>query len=164
MTRFALVGVFFVNFAGTLGAHGNLGAKIFAGIFCVQSIVIFGLSLWRGMGGTAVLDWVCLGVALAAIIAWGLSNDPIVGVWAGILGDFAAYVPAFIKTWRHPKTESPWFYLTSSLSAFLALVAYPLAAASAFQIYIVLCGLTMTAFIYRRRLIWLITVPAASKQ
>ncbi|HEY1835244.1 MAG TPA: hypothetical protein VGG13_00275 [Candidatus Saccharimonadales bacterium] len=85
MTRFALMVVLSVNFASIVAAHGNNGAKILTGIFCVQAIVIFGLSLWRGMGGTAVLDWTCLGVAVAGTIVWQLSRDPIVGVWRAFL-------------------------------------------------------------------------------
>ncbi|HEY1835245.1 MAG TPA: hypothetical protein VGG13_00280 [Candidatus Saccharimonadales bacterium] len=68
-----------------------------------------------------------------------------------------------MKTWKHTKTESPWFYLTSALSALLALAAYPLAAVSAFQIYIVLCGLTMTAFIYRHELADFALAKAANR-
>ncbi|HEV2402767.1 MAG TPA: hypothetical protein VGS08_01060 [Candidatus Saccharimonadales bacterium] len=149
MTRFALMIVLAVTFVGAVAAHGNPGALLLTSIFCLQGIVIFGLSLWRGIGGRARLDWACLMIALLGITAWALTSNPIIGVWGGIVGDFAAYVPAFVKTWRQPRSESPWFYLTSAGAAFLTLITYPVSAVSVFQLYIIGCGLSMTVFIYR---------------
>jgi hypothetical protein len=152
-TRFVLMAVLSLNLVSVLAAHGNIGAKLFASILCLQAIVIFGLSIWRGMGGTSRLDWLCLCLAAVGLAAWHATNDPVLGVWFSLFGDLVAYIPAFVKTWLHPSTESPWFYLTSSLSALLTLLAYPLGGVSAFQIYIVLCGLVMTFFIYHRQVL-----------
>jgi hypothetical protein len=108
------------------------------------------MSLWRGMGGAAVADWVCFVIAALGIAGWKVTGDPIVGVWFSILADLSAYFPAFIKTWNHPHTESPWYYALSGLAAFFSLIAYRIEAASIFQIYITLCCIVMVVLIYRK--------------
>jgi len=153
MTRFILAFVLTLNFISILASKGNLGAEVFAGVNCLQGLVIFGLSLWRGMGGKSIFDWACLGIAMIGIIGWKLSGDPIIGVWFSVFADIVAYLPAFVKTYHHPKTESPWYYLFAGLSALSSLVAYKLEAVSIFQIYIILCCGIMICLIYRTSLL-----------
>lgn len=152
MTRFILFFVLTLNFISILAAQGNTGAKLFAGITFVQGVAIFLLSLWRGMGGASPFDFVCLFIAAIGIVGWKVTGNPVLGIWFSILADFSAYLPAFIKTWHHPHTESPWFYVTSSVAALLGLFAYNLDNSSIFQIYIALCSLIMVGLIYRKKL------------
>ena len=153
MTRFILSFVLTLNFLSILAAHGNMGAKIFAGITFVQAIVIFFMSLWRGMGGTSRTDFMCLAIAAIGIIGWKVTGNPVVGIWFSILADLSAYFPAFIKTWNHPKTESPWFYGIAAASAILSLIAYKIDVASIFQIYIAISCFIMIGFIYRKEIL-----------
>lgn len=150
MTRFILLFVLTLNFVSILAAHGNTGAKVFAGISFAQSAIIFLMSMWKGMGGTAKTDWICFGIAVLGIVGWKVTGDPIIGVWFSILADLAAYIPAFIKTWKYPHTESVWYYLFAGVAAFLSLIAYKIESASLFQIYIALCCLVMIGLIYRK--------------
>ncbi len=148
MTRFILFFVLTLNFVSILAAHGNTGAMVFAGITFVQATIIFFMSLWRGMGGSSKFDWICLGIAAVGIIGWKITGNPVLGIWFSILADLSAYLPAFVKTWKHPYTESPWFYVFGVVSALLGLIAYKIDASSIFQIYIILGSLTMLACIY----------------
>ncbi|MFN8016324.1 MAG: hypothetical protein U0R17_06940 [Acidimicrobiia bacterium] len=136
-----------------MAAKGNTGAILYAGLSFAHSGLLFGMSLWRGMGGKNRLDFTCLGIAVCGIIGWKLTGNALVGVWFAILADLAAYIPAFIKTWKHPNTESHWLYTLSILAAGLSLAAYPIKAESIFQIYIILASATMVLIIYRKRLI-----------
>ena len=52
-TRFILTFVHSLNFLSILAAQGNLGARIFAGIDFVFALIVFLLSIRRGMGGTS---------------------------------------------------------------------------------------------------------------
>lgn len=152
MTRFIVAFVLTLNFFSILAFQGNIGAKVFAGISFAQAIVILLMSFWRGMGGASVFDYICLGIAAIGIVGWKITGNPLVGVWFSILADLAAYLPAFIKTWKHPKTESPWYYALSGIAAFLGLIAYKLDASSIFQIYIAICCIVMIGLIYRKSL------------
>ena len=151
-TRFILFFVLGLNFISILAAHGNLGSQVFAGIVFVQAAVILLMSFRRGMGGTSSSDYVCLIIAALGIIGWKLTGNPLLGIWFSILADVAAYIPAFIKTWKHPDTESPWYYLLGGLAVVFGLFAYALDASSIFQIYIGLSCITMLAIIYRTKI------------
>lgn len=125
MTRFILAFVLTLNFASILAAKGNLGAEIFAGVSCLQALVILGMSVWRGMGGTSKFDWICLGIAIVGIVGWKITGDPIIGVW---------------------------YYVFAGLAAFLSLIAYKIEPSSIFQIYILVCVFIMIGLIYRKEL------------
>lgn len=149
MTRFILFFVMTLNFISIISANGNLGAKVFAGIVCFQAIIIFVLSLWRGMGGANRFDYFCLVIAALGLVIWKLTGNPVMGIIFSIIADFFAYLPAFVKTWHHPETESVWYYILTALSAFLGVMAYKIEVSSLFQIYILLSCLVMVGFIYR---------------
>lgn len=151
MTRFILFFVLTLNFICIIAAHGNRGAEVFAGVTFIQATVIFLMSLWRGMGGSSKFDWICFVIAAIGTVGWKVTGNPVVGIWFSIVADFSAYLPAFLKTWKHPHTESPWFYVTSACAALAGLIAYQLDASSLFQVYIILCSLIMVVLIYRKK-------------
>jgi hypothetical protein len=153
LTRLALMVELVLAFASALAIGANPGVLLLAGISAVHGVVIFSLSLWRGMGGDAKwLDWACFLVAILGMVMWRLSGNALTAMWFAIFADCMAYIPAYIKTWRHPDTENHWFYTFSVAGALLSLAAYPLEAASAFQLYIAASSLAMIACIYRQRL------------
>jgi hypothetical protein len=149
-TRFVVLVILTLSFVSILAAHANLGAKVYSGILFVSAIAFLGLSLraGSGMGGTSVFDWVCLVVALAGVVAWQVSDNPILGIWFALLADLIAYLPAYVKTWRYPHTETPWLYALSALASFLSLVAYKISAVSIFQVFMIIYSLIMLVCIY----------------
>lgn len=161
LTRLALMAAMLLSFISALGAHANVGTLVVTGIAATQGVVIFALSLWRGMGGQSLFDWTCFIAALVGLAAWQLSGSAIVGMWFAVFADLVAYIPAFVKTWRHPHTEEHWFYSLSAVGVTLSLVAYPLSAASAFQVYLVLASLVMIFCIYHRQIFNKTTVDPA---
>lgn len=152
MTRFILAFVLTLNFLSIFAANGNKGALIFAGVIFLQGIIIFGLSLWKGVGGHSVFDWICLLIAITGILGWKATGNPIVGLLFSILADFSAYLPAFVKTWKYPQTEEPWFYTFGVISALLSLIAYKIELSSMFQIYIAVSSFVMIFFIFHKRI------------
>lgn len=158
LTRLAVMAALLLSFASALAAGANPGILLLAGISAVHGVVIFVLSLWRGMGsGTRTLDWACFLLAVVGLAAWQLSGNALIGIWFAISADLVAFIPAYVKTWRNPGTESPWFSIFSVVGASLTLVAYPLQASSVFQMYIILGSLIMVICIYRRQLVRLVS-------
>ncbi len=151
-TRFVLMIVLALNFISILAAQGNVGAKLYGGIICFYGFAYFVASIGRGMGGSTIFDWTCLVLALAGVVGWQVTNNPVLGIWFAGLADFVAYMPAFLKTWQHPYTETPWLYICSFFSALLSLVAYKVAAESAFQLVSLLCCVIMLTCIYHTKL------------
>jgi hypothetical protein len=153
ITRFVLVFALGLNFIGIVAADGNMGAVVYAGLGAAQAIVIFLMSLKWGVGGSTRFDWLCFAVAMTALVAWKLTGNPVVAVWLSVLTNLVAYLPALVKTWLRPDTESVWVYIISIFAALLGLAAYPITAISVFQIYIIVLCITMLGCIYRKK-IW----------
>jgi len=152
MTRLAVLVAMALTFFSLLSSGANMGILLLAGTFFVNCICIFALSMWRGMGGDNLADRACFVLALGGLTCWQISGSPLLGIAFAIFADLVAYIPAFVKAWRYPETESPWFYVGSGLAALLGLMAYPLSPESAFQIYIVLCSATMLICLYHKHL------------
>jgi len=157
MTRFILFFVLTLNFLSILSAHGNIGAELFAGIVFLQAAALFLISLRYGVGGASLFDYICLGIAIVGILVWKFTGNPVVGIWFSILADFVAYLPAFVKTWNQPSTESPWYYILryyilSGFAALASLLAYSLDVSSIFQFYIILSCLVMLSLIYHKKI------------
>lgn len=152
ITRLVLVFVLALNFIGVIAAHGNLGAALYGGIICVFGVAFFLLSLRRGMGGTTTFDWICFITAMAGVVGWQITGNALLGIWLAALADFVAYLPAFVKTWQHPHTESPWLYILSALAAALSLAVYPIGAVSIFQLITIVCSVGILVCVYHQQL------------
>jgi len=135
----------------SLLAQHNTVAIWLSGVSTIQCIVIFILSLKRGMGGYAKTDIVCLTIALFGIVLWQVTKTPVVALYFAILADFMGMVPSLIKTYRFPHTE---VYLPFLLDFFAALFSF-LAVKNrtipevSYPLYLVFINLAMTLLILR---------------
>lgn len=141
-----------LTFAAAIAADANQGTLVLAAIMATHGVVIFAMSLWRGMGGTSVFDWLCFGLSIIGLIGWQVSGNALVGLWFAIFADIMAFIPAYVKTWKHPHTEGHWFYTLGAIGTALSLVAYPFQATSVFQVYLILSSLGMVLCIYHRQI------------
>jgi len=135
----------------SLFAQKNQVAIYLAGVSTIQSIMIFTLSLKRGMGGWSKTDMLCLFIALIGIALWRITENPVVALYCAIGADFAGMIPALIKTSKFPKTEVWTFYLLdvfAALFSLLALKKWTLEEYS-YPIYIMFINLAMVILIVR---------------
>lgn len=88
----------------------------------VGLIVVLGLAGY-GYKKYRPLDFVCLALALGAIVLWQMTKDPAVALWMSVAADVLAAVPTFIKAYRDPKSETLSAYLLVALSAVAAAFA-----------------------------------------
>lgn len=130
-----------------------MGAVLYGGIIAAFGVAFFLLSIKRGMGGTTLFDWLCFMIAIGGVIGWQLTGNPLLGIWLAAIADFVAYMPAFLKTWRHPRTESPWLYVLSGLAAVLSMLAYPIGTVSIFQLITVVCAVGILFCVYHEKLL-----------
>ncbi|PJC68963.1 hypothetical protein CO015_02095 [candidate division WWE3 bacterium CG_4_8_14_3_um_filter_42_11] len=139
----------------SLFAQKNQVAIYLAGVSTIQSIMIFTLSLKRGMGGWSKTDMLCLFIALIGIALWRITENPVVALYCAIGADFTGMVPALAKTYKFPKTEVWTFYFLDVFAAFfilLALEKWTLQEYS-YPIYIMLINLVMVILIVRPGLV-----------
>lgn len=151
-TRLVLLIITILSTASLLANHNTVAVWL-AGVSTLQAVVIFVLSIKRGMGGWAKLDIACLGIALIGILAWQMSKNPAVGLYFSILADFTGVVPSLIKTYRFPKTEIATFFALDICASFFTLLALRTytPADIAYPIYILLINATMTLLIISPR-------------
>lgn len=133
-----------------LMASGDVSGVWLALTSFVQSLVIFYLSLRWGLGGKDWLDIACVVLCVAGVVVWLSAGEPIIGLIAAIVADFIAIIPALVKTWRLPHTETHWFYTLDGLAGLLIMIAGPHSVFSlAYPAYILLANAIFVVAILR---------------
>lgn len=84
---------------------------------------IFALSIRSGEGGLAANNVAMLGLAIAGVIGWYLSSEPIVATCFVILADAVGFGLMLPKTWLDPWSETRSTYLLATISGALSTVA-----------------------------------------
>jgi hypothetical protein len=76
------------------------------GSTAVICLVIAGIALSKGERGITKFDWFCFITALAGIVLWVITDNPLTAVIIVTLVDALAYVPTFRKTYHKPYEET----------------------------------------------------------
>lgn len=98
-------------------------------------------------------DYICGALSILALILWAISKQPIIAIIFSIAADLFAAVPTFVKSWKHPQTESVEAYSTgifNALTSFFALKTFAFSEL-AFPIYLVLLNSSLALIIYRAK-------------
>lgn len=105
------------------------------------------------MGGWGKTDLLCLAIALVGIIAWQITDNPILGLYFSILADFTGMIPALIKTFRFPETEIALFFALDCVAWVLTLLAveHLSIVSAAYPVYIFGINALMVALVLRPR-------------
>ncbi len=151
-TRFVLLLITALSTASLLASHNTVAVWL-AGVSTLQAILIFYLSIKHGMGGWSRSDIVCLLIALAGIVAWQTTKNPLFGLYFSILADFVGMIPALMKTYRLPHTENILFYILDSVAGLLSLFAVNrfVLQQIMYPVYILFINGIMAFIIVRRR-------------
>jgi len=139
MTRF-LIFVISLLFVGTLLAQGDRNGVFIAIAQLIGSLIIFILSIKKGMGGTEKFDFFILFMVILSLIIWKTTNNPTLGLIMSIVTDLMSFLPSLIKTWKYPETEEWKFYMSDTLASFFSILSIKLYSLAnlAFPIYIFL--------------------------
>lgn len=103
------------------------------------------------MGGRAKIDILCLLIAWIGILIRKLTNNPIMWLMASIVADFIGMIPALIKTYKFPETETWIFYwldVFASIFTILAITIYSYQEMS-YPIYIMIINFVMVLLILK---------------
>lgn len=122
MTRFLL---FLVSLllVGTLFAQGDRNAIYTILTIAIGNLIMFLLSLRKGIGGTTRFDFFVLLTAIITLIVWRTTDNHILGLCMAIATNFVAFWPTIIKTWCLPETEEWVFYALYALSSILVILS-----------------------------------------
>ena len=76
---------------------------------------------WR----TQPRDYYLMAAAVAGIVLWALTDNPILAILFALVADLLAGLPTVIKSYRHPETESWIAYAISTLGFGIGVLAIP---------------------------------------
>ena len=156
MTRFIVWLAASISFF-SLWADGSTGAVWLAGVFAFRNTFLFLMSLKYGMGGVATIDKYSLVIAIAGLVGWQLSGDPLIALLFAILADFVGFIPALVKTYKEPNTEGPWFYYIETTAVLLNIVVIGAWSIDLlFPVHILISNILMIGLIFRGRLMSLL--------
>lgn len=104
MTWFIFGALGAVAFVAQLEA-GASWSLVFSGLDLLGSLCVFGLSLWRGTGGSTKLDWLALAIAAVGMLISIIARQPVVAILGVILADISGMWLTLVKVWRDPDSE-----------------------------------------------------------
>ena len=111
------------------------------------------MSFIYGVGGATKLDKSCLVIGVIALLAYFVTGSGLLAVLFGILADLIGYIPTFVKTYYHPSSEDPTFFIIEGFASLFGVIAVgSLQVGILFPIYFVLCSFTVVFLIYRKKL------------
>jgi hypothetical protein len=76
-----------------------------------------------GYGRYGRIEWVCTALAIAAVVLWQLTDEPVLAIVLALAADVLAAAPTIVKTWRDPWSETPWTWLAVALGAALGVAS-----------------------------------------
>jgi hypothetical protein len=112
-----------IGFFAQLSDHGGPGAWV-SGLTAAICFGIFVLAaLRRGEKEIAMIDWMCLIGALAALGLWAATDTPLFSVILITIIDALGFMPTFRKTYHKPDSETALTYGLSALKFVFAIAA-----------------------------------------
>jgi hypothetical protein len=111
-----------LGFAAQLSQNAGPGAWAI-GIGSALGLLVFSLSIKYGERTITRFDWLCLILAILAILPWLLTGSPLFSVILVVVIDALGFLPTFRKSWVSPHQEHLALYVIAILKLLLSLLA-----------------------------------------
>jgi hypothetical protein len=153
ITRFV---IFVIVLLGTIALYANRDWPVFwlYVVYSVGNLFIFLFSIKHGMGGWVKIDMICLLISIIGIVVWQWTDEPLLGLLASILANIVGNIPAFLKTYEYPKTETWVYYFMGILSNGIILLAEKVFSVDKyiFPVYFIIGNTVFVILILREKL------------
>jgi hypothetical protein len=117
-------------FITTLGASSMLAegstwvvAILLANAFLCLTIAIYSIFRKVGVWSTSVYDFIFFGIGIIGLVLWQILDIPTIALVCAMVADFSFGLPTIIKTYKNPATETPFVWVTATISGLLSLFA-----------------------------------------
>ena len=113
-----------IAFAAEVVQHTNFEVALltfsvgFGPLLVVAASFIAAKAYWR----VTRFDLVCGGISLLALLMWAVTGKGDVAIFFSIFSDLFAAVPTIVKSYTHPKSESVWAFIASTIGAAITLL------------------------------------------
>jgi hypothetical protein len=145
----------FIGFFFALKAGAGLSAlPIFMAGFGPLAVVTTALLTKNGIWKISLFDILCGLFSAIALVLYVLTHNLGISILFAILSDFLAFIPTFIKSWKHPESESSSGYswcIASNIIGLLTLKQWHFATYS-FGLYFVLANTAEMIILYRKKI------------
>ncbi len=111
-----------ITVAGMFAKHAINGQIVGS---AVGNWVVLILALKSGKAGWSILDKLCLGGGVLAIVLWKTLDNPTLAIIMSLSGVFIASVPTLVSAWHNPKNESRAAWTINWASCVLTTLAIP---------------------------------------
>jgi len=112
-----------IAFSAQLSAGASWSILIL-GALMFNMIIIATLAMsGYGYNKYTSLDFACLGLAVAAIILWYLTAEPVLAIVLSVTASVLSAIPTFVKTYRDPHTELALAWGIAVVAAVLSLLS-----------------------------------------
>ncbi|QQG37765.1 MAG: hypothetical protein HYS26_04030 [Candidatus Kaiserbacteria bacterium] len=111
-----------ITFFAQVTAGGGLGAWA-TGATMVANFAVVLLALRRGERGITKIDWACFVGALAGILVWALTKNPLAAVLIVTVVDALAFAPTVRKAYEKPRSETLSLFVWGVVKYALAIPA-----------------------------------------
>lgn len=118
------------SFITALGAFAMLAdgstwavAILFANTLLCLIVASYSIIRKVGVWSTSKLDIVFFGLGIVGLILWKTLDLPVLALICAIAADFAFGLPTIIKAYKDPKSETPFVWVTATISGLLSLLA-----------------------------------------
>lgn len=102
------------------------------------------------------LDYICLILAILALVLWWITKNPLLAIVFWILADLFAALPLIVKIYKFPETENIFPYLAllvANLAALLIIKKWEIEE-FLFPLYLVLLNSILIIAYYWKKLLW----------
>ena len=92
-------------------------------ISLLSTTIIAFIALRMGRAVWTSADRFCIALAVAAIILWAITREPLVALVLSVIADLAVSFPTIIKTYQEPESEPRVLWGLYTLGCLMAVVA-----------------------------------------
>lgn len=105
--------------------NGGGWSSLFFGSTTALVIVVFALSLRKGVGGGSRFDKLILVTAAVLFVYWAFSKDTYYSTLIAVAIDGIGALPTVVKAYRSPHTEAYLQWLLAAVAGLLSMLAVP---------------------------------------
>lgn len=111
-----------IAFAAQIVEGGGAGAWV-TGATTALCMTVFALSIFKGQKTFDTFDWAAFALAIAGIVLWRITNQPLLAVIMVTLADAMSSVLTFRKAFYRPQEETMSLFALESFKWIIAIIA-----------------------------------------
>lgn len=118
--------IYTLLFGVLLAAQWSADARwllLVSGVYVVSALLIAVLSVKYGFGTMRRRDWLSLCIAVAGLVLWWFTSEPLIAILIVIAIDMAGFWLTLVKTWQAPYSETLVSWRLSCAAAIISLLA-----------------------------------------